>query len=179
MSNLQINPFAAEHHTFITKLSPQQCRERLEAQRVPLFWAFKRMHIPSESQVAGRISEQSFSIYRYTHYRNSFKTVASGELRLESGGTRIAVRLSLHPWVVTFMMFYLAFALLIETIVLLAGVFFFGTRAGPPFLLELAPLALSIWAVAIYVMGRRTARGDDRFLLKFLKESLEAEEISA
>ncbi len=51
----------------------------------------------------GEVSPNRFKISRVIYYRNSFLPIIKGELKADLGGTRLDIKMSLHPFVIVFM----------------------------------------------------------------------------
>ncbi|SDG05257.1 hypothetical protein SAMN05421827_10354 [Pedobacter terrae] len=73
----------------------------------PLYFIFGNPdHVPFK----GYINGSRFNISRNLSYRNSFQAEISGEIFAESSGCKIAIRLSLMPFVKGFLMLWCSFA---------------------------------------------------------------------
>ncbi|NJK37442.1 MAG: hypothetical protein HC835_02675 [Oscillatoriales cyanobacterium RM2_1_1] len=77
---------------------------RLEAQiEAPrIRWSFSRNHPP----YAGKLSENGFEVRRIIHYRNSFLPRIRGQFEASSGGTKVRIRMDLHPLIIAFLLFW-------------------------------------------------------------------------
>ena len=65
---------------------------------------FSRNHLP----YAGTISNSGFEIRRIIHYSNSFLPNIRGRFEPSSAGTRVRITMSLHPFVIAFLLFWLS-----------------------------------------------------------------------
>jgi hypothetical protein len=172
-------PWAAEHRTLETRLSPDACRDRL----TPLVGsAFSVFSASSTCPVRGSVHGDGFSITKTIQYRNSFQTQASGTYEQRTTGTRIRVRLGFPVVVAAFFTFWM----------LGVGAFFalslLALLANLPRSLTLATLASSApivlvlggmlaFGVVLQAFGRWVARDEAEFLLRFLADVLEAHEV--
>ncbi|MDY7021070.1 MAG: hypothetical protein SWJ54_06865, partial [Cyanobacteriota bacterium] len=126
----------SEKFTLRTPDSLSKVIERLEAKiEAPktFRWSFSRNHAP----YAGTISEDGFKIYRIIHYRNSFLPIIRGEFQSFTDETQVHITMSLHPFVLAFLIFWFStfFSLSIPIILLdilsenkpeLPGILFLG-----------------------------------------------------
>ena len=162
-----------------TRLTPEACYERLRARTVSLLAPTTLFSRPSRRPVYGSVSRQGFALTKYTLlYRNDLRTEASGRFLLApDGGTEIPVRLGMSRVPAVFMTFWFGF---IAVFIAGAIVAWLGgpVRAyGSPALLILFALAMAGLGVAFMAFARWLSRNEGPFLLRFLCELLEAEEI--
>ncbi len=160
----------AESHVLATKLSPSECEARLRARTAG--WPLWRP--TADHPVAGSVSRTCFSLTKAISGRNSFQTEARGTLTAEEHGTRIQVTLGPSPLVLVFVLLWLAFdaAFLIAG---LQGEVVIGTGLGfPPVAI---PVAMLVIGIAVVGLGRLSARRESTFLLRFLHDELQAEEL--
>jgi hypothetical protein len=122
------------------------------------------------------VSATGFSLTRARSGRNSFQTEARGTFIIVEQRTRIQVTLGPSPVVLIFVLIWLA---LVLAFLLggLSGDFVIGATLG--FSPVTIPIAMLLVGVAMVAIGRVVARDDARFLLRFLKDELEADELRA
>jgi hypothetical protein len=77
----------------------------------PGFWqsmkqAFSRDRVPGTPFI-GTVEGDAFYLYRDIRYRNSFLPRISGQVHAVPAGSRVSVRMHLHPIVAGFMVFWL------------------------------------------------------------------------
>ena len=105
-------------HTLTTRLSPAECRQRLEERRLPflsLGW-FTPARRRGGRVIQGRVSERGFSIRKVIYYRNSMQTEARGKFMPFGSETRIDPTLGPSPLVLVFLtLFAVVFAVLLGT----------------------------------------------------------------
>jgi hypothetical protein len=165
-------PFAARHHRLVTKLTPEQCYERLQP-RVKLlpFWPTRLR----SRYVRGAVSPTSFSIRKGIGYSNPLQTVAIGHCRAIPQGTEISVSLSADEASIGFLGVWFG------------GVFLFlfwqvaewlASRPGhrPSVGFIIAPVCMLLMGYLITVQWRRQAAGETDQLLQFLKGTLHAKD---
>jgi hypothetical protein len=84
------HPLAAERRVLLTRLSPAECVERLDAETVRGGPADR--WITTDRRLRGTIGRDTFSVRRFTpDYRNVGRPFASGTLVQDGHGTRIAL----------------------------------------------------------------------------------------
>ena len=172
-----LDPIAAEHYTLVTTLSADECQARLQEQLVT--WSFPRNLFlpPVPGPIQGSVTTEGFAITKYTPLmRNTMRPQAWGQFVRESNGTRIALRIGSRPGRAVLMLAWLCLALFLATISVLAALSGRQEPSGAESAV-LLPLLLPIGGVFIFVIGRVLAQGEDVFLLAFLRETLEAEEV--
>ena len=172
----------SEQHVLRTQLNSEQCCERLQHQVGQ--WNWYLYPIP-EQPLRGVVSKTGFTLRKTTRYRNDFQPVASGKLASAPDGTRIEVRLATAPGG-SFFTFWLGlwlFMLIVVVPFVIVRSFF---RSVPlfikaTFLAAVIPLCLLLlWAFAqsLFDAGRLRGSEESAFLLNFLRETLEAEDLT-
>jgi hypothetical protein len=158
----------------VTRLSPQECRDRLSALVATQKDEWRILGGPPPGRpLSGMVKEDGFSVARFTTGRQSFKTFASGRLVPTPDGTEITIRLGVHPIVVVFVA---ALTLLVLSFVLLSLVgIVLRTPNQAQQSLNPIPLLMLGGLVAMVALGRYMARHDGAFLLGILREALETE----
>jgi WD40 repeat protein len=68
----------------------------------PIRWHFSRNHLPYE----GTVSETGFQIRRIIHHRNSFLPRIQGRFDTSPLGTSVHITMSLHPFVIGFLILW-------------------------------------------------------------------------
>jgi hypothetical protein len=109
----------------------------------------------------GRVSEADFTLFRNVRGQNSFRPLVRGKIEPEVTGSRIAIRMTLHPIVAVFLAIWVAFA----GRGAVDGIFTGGLRsvdfAGPA---GMVLLALTITCAFFYYEVFRTRRDLVRLL---------------
>ncbi len=82
-----------------------QVREKLAGHVEPRsFWNF---FAAGDNDFVGKVDLDSFKIHRNVNYRNSFLPTICGSLESHPLGTKITIRMRLHPLVMAFLMFWI------------------------------------------------------------------------
>ena len=123
----------------------------------------------------GTVSPAGFALRKKIAYKNDLQTEASAHFDLAPDGTRMRVRLGARRWVVLFMSLWLS----VITVIMLSVPYL--CRAYPKSchgnLPPWAAYSIPLFAAGILVLGRWLSRNDAEFLISFLKEKLNAEEV--
>jgi hypothetical protein len=171
-------PWAAEHRTLETRVSPDACRDRLTPLVGSWFSAW------STCPVRGSVHNDGFSIAKTIHYRNSFQIQASGRFEQNATGTRIRVRLGFSLVVAAFFTFWMLGVSAFFAVSLLAliadlprSLSTMGLAGPAGFVLVLG--GMLAFGVVLQAFGRWLARDEADFLLRFLADTLEADEVSS
>ena len=169
-----MNPFGIERHRLVTRLTPEECRERLSALLATQKDQWRILGGPPPGRpLDGTVRQDGFTLMRFTTGLQSFKTVASGRLVPTPDGTEITIRLGIHPIVLGFVA---VFTLLVLSLVLVGLGGIAPGNANQLFERLPPPLLLMLVAVpAMVAIGRYMARHDGAFLLGVLRDALEAE----
>src|SRR6267143_5209540 len=88
-----------------TSLTPDDAAQILAQTVIPRskwfpFWS------RATSAFEGRVSPEGFNINRGIRYRNSFLPILHGRFRQTSDGTLVDVRMTMHPTVILFLLFW-------------------------------------------------------------------------
>lgn len=173
------NPFAVRRRRLRTTVSPAICQERLRA-----LLAHPLAVVPfRERPISGRVSDEGFVIRRFLPYRNPFQTEVVGQFMRRQNWTDIALRLGLAHWV------------RVATALWFVGWVLFAASAVASSLLALPPSrpdllqsgvrtivvagVMVAFGAMVACLGRFLARGEEDFLVRLLKQTLEAEEVPA
>lgn len=135
----------------------------------------------SSKQVAGRVSNDSISIRKRIHYRNSFQTVLRALLKPSGNSTKLFVNIGLHPFVKTFIFIWFGFLILIGGFIFIISLSSLakntsadiGTIMG-----ILIPFGMAVFGIALLKYCKYLARDEPAFLKAFLINLLDAEEIN-
>ncbi len=153
----------------ISPLPRGECVRRLQA-NVSSYWA-----IASANKVVGSIDGDALRLRKRIYYRNSFQPTLRGSLADAPGGTRIRCEfgtISLAPILI-------AAGVIFVIAIAMAATLGRGIELrNVPLVAILVPLgALPLFAglgFGTIWLGRRLARGDEAYLLDFLRKTLEA-----
>ena len=94
-----------EHFTIDTRLPFNEAVDRIARLVEPrqfFRWPFSRQH----KEFEGTVTAQDFRISRIIHYRNSFLPIIKGQFARTPLGTRLSVKMTLHPLVIAFMIIW-------------------------------------------------------------------------
>lgn len=123
-------------------LPAEEAAERLAAQVEPLRW-FRFKH--GTCAFEGSVDGSEFRIRRVIGYRNSFLPQIRGTISPTATGSRIDCRLSLHPFVIAFMVIWFG------AVIAIGGAFVFTpTEPGRSPWFRLIPVAMLVfgWILA-------------------------------
>lgn len=169
--------FQATIVDLISPLRRDECVRRLR-ERVDGTWTFFSLR-----EVIGWIDEMTFKLSKRIVYANPYQTVLRGTFVDESRQTRIQCRFGLHPSVRAGTLIWLALAVATACFVMWQAVspLLLGAPfARNPTLLDIViPSLVPCIGLAVVVIGRLLARGEQQFLLEFLTKQLDARETPA
>lgn len=176
------NPYVPRFVTLRTRLSPQECFRRLQPLTLPWLsivlvipWAFSKL------PVMGWVWPTGFALRKLTvslKVSTILQPEAKAQFVVAPDGTHMRVRLGVRQWITISNWIGLACM-----IVFLQGFTFLLCRFQPNPSCN-APLAF-VWPVVIpltlelvaWLGARQVVRDESAFLVNFLKQTLEAEEI--
>jgi hypothetical protein len=169
MGKVQINPFAVERRLLLTRLSPEECEQSLEAAVRTSWWS-------ASAEIAASATQEGFRMKIASGWP-LFRTAASGTFSAVPDGTSIAVRLALDPQsaargltlVVGLLLAVLACSLSASR----GEALRFWVFESPLTHLGLTALFLA----GAYFISRWLTSNDGDVLLDFLREKLEADEV--
>jgi hypothetical protein len=152
-----------------TPLSPDECEARLRAVvGADLFVSWF-----STRPVVGWVSGRSVRLRKRIGYRNSFQTFLTGTLYGQAGGTVFRGQAGTHPLVRGFLAVWFGGVILIGSALMVAAVAGRLTRGSPLLGVAIPPLLLA-FGFGVFRLGRWLARGEERFLVAFLAETIGA-----
>jgi hypothetical protein len=160
----------ARRHVLSTRLMPADCEQRIRA--CAASWPMWRP--TPQHPVAGTVSRTGFCLTKAIKIRNSFQTEARGTFTPAEQGTRIDVTLGPSPLVLAVGLVWLLLVLWFLAAGFAEGMLELAATGFTPSLL---PLGMLLVGVATFAIGRLLARGEDAFLLRFLMQELEADEV--
>ena len=164
-----LDPFAAQRVVLLTRLSTQECGERLRARRIALLSPGTWLARYRDRPVHGRVWAGGFALKRrHALTREGLITQASGRYETRADGTLIRIRIGLSVVDRIFVVIWFAW-------IGLFMVFFISTfRSDYWFWI---PFVLIF--IAVFLVVRLISLDDDAFLFTFLTSALEAEDVSA
>jgi hypothetical protein len=128
--------------------------------------------------VLGEVTETTFHLQKRRYWRNDFAPHLYGQFRAEPGGSLIEVHFDTSRWVRTFMRIWLICVALFGSpmFVLTALDLFTGSHhtAGDTWVGIIVFPAMIAWGFLLPKIGRLIGRGDERFLLDFVQQTLAA-----
>jgi hypothetical protein len=167
----------------ISPLPVRECVRRLRA-ATDGEWA-----MAGSKTVLGWVGEKSLRLRKRTYYRNSSQVWLSGKFAEENGHTRLRCTAGLHPFVRTFLEYWVA------AVLLGGGLIFFRTAKEllggyilSPHLSPLAPLPPNLWlgiivppvllgfGIILLIFGDYPSSDEPRFLIEFVARTIEARE---
>jgi hypothetical protein len=143
---------------YIARLDPDQVCSRLAEA------------IGGDHEVIGRVARSTFRLRRSSAVQNAFRPYLYGRVEPALEGSRIVVRLGLHPSTRYFIVVWLGAMLLIGLAVLvlfLTGNLAATPRALHPRTILMAPPLMFAACIAAAWIGRILSRGDEGRLLQF------------
>ncbi len=127
--------------------------------------------------ILGEVNEKTFRLQKRRYSRNDFAGHFYGRTEPMSEGTRIEGYFDAPLWARVFMRVWLGFAVLIGGIGFVATLLslFTGEHiAGDTWVGLVVPPALVLFGTVLPKLGRSMGRGDRRFILEFLRQTLGA-----
>jgi hypothetical protein len=125
--------------------------------------------------VLGEVNEVSFRLQKRRYWRNDFAPNFYAQVQPESGGSRIEGYFDVSRRVKLTMRLWLVLAVLIGAPLFVAAVRELTAGAsGSVWIGMLVPPALILWAFVLPKLGRLLGRGEERFLLEFVQQTLAA-----
>jgi hypothetical protein len=179
-SRFALNPFRRDVHLLRTRITPLECRERLQARTASRFSLMSALAL-DDRPVRGRVSAGGFSVRKAIHYRNSFQTVASGTWVAEP---HMAKRTLIHVYVGPSRVAATLWAVWMALVALFAAGFLAAlltpgvSVSGDALLGLLVPVAMLGFGMALPAFCLWLARGEAGFLLVFLRNTLVADEVT-
>jgi hypothetical protein len=167
-------PFAVRRHRLVTKLTPQQCYERLQPRVKPMpFWP---TDLPSR-YVRGEVYPTNFTIRKGIGYSNPLQTVAIGQVKATPRGSDIGVRLSADPASIVFLAMWGGGVLLIMFLNAWPRL---ASQPGDQTSLAfiIIPACMLLMGYGLSAIGRWLAADEGDRLLQFLKTTLHAEDVA-
>ena len=152
-----------EHFTIDTSLPFDEAVDRI-AQRVEPKRFFRNPFSREHKEFEGSVTPQDFKISRIIHYRNSFLPIINGQFVKTPLGTRLIVRMTLHPFVIAFLILWLGLLGLTSVMALLKS----EGKAAAPFMLAMLALAYLL-TTGVFKWEARKAR--NRFMQLFAEQA--------
>jgi hypothetical protein len=143
-------------------LTHDEVSRRLEHAITPPAW---RLNDRRTEPFEGTFANGRFQVVRRARGRNSFRPLIEGEVAPGQPGTRVEVRMRLHPLVVAVSAVMMAFGLLVATVAVNDAI---AARSLVPELVVLPMLGLAALVVAA------TSRSEVKRALRILRELLAA-----
>lgn len=156
----------------------EKCGRRLKESVDTSFFPY----FPSK-QIAGKISKHSISIRKKIGHRNSFQTVLRASLKQNEKETELVLTMGLHPFVKIVMLVWFGGFILIGGSILtmsLSSIFMkkssvdIGTIMG-----ILIPPGMVIFRIALLIFGKYLSKDENRVLIVFLRDLLDAKGINS
>lgn len=100
---MMFKPYPWHRFEIISPLSPADARKALEAHIEEEKWL--QMRWPSrknDDRFAGSFAGDTFSVHRILGYRNSWAPVTEGRIEAAGRGSRIDVKMNIHPIILAF-----------------------------------------------------------------------------
>jgi hypothetical protein len=176
-----LNP-PVEYVTLRTRLSPEECFHRLQPLTLPwistLFiipWAFSKL------PVMGWVWPTGFALRKITidplQQLNGLQPEAKAQFVLApEGGTQMRVRLGVRTWITVFGWVAIVYVVLFGEVLNLLCRWTGNQRCKEPSAF-LWPLVLPVLFVIFQMWPWRQVRIEKTFLVNFLKQTLQAEEV--
>jgi hypothetical protein len=173
------NPYVAKFLTLRTRLSPEECCRRLQLLTLPWMsimlvipWAFSRLPL------MGWVDPTGFAVRKRTVSRNvsfSMQPEAKTQFTVAPDGTRMRVRLGVRRWV----MILNSVGTIYVALYLVGFMLLFRFLGYPRFRGRLVVVPLLFFALleAFAWWDWKWFREEEAFLITFLKQTLEAEEV--
>ena len=160
--------------TLHTRLSIEECKQRLAANTDREKFAFTSFGYAGSKEILGRVRGDSIRLQKRRNYGNSFAPFFYAQLIPTADGTRVEGRFAMHPAAKIFMAFwYSALALFALTFLLRPQPSLPGTPPQAIIGLIVA-IAMALFAFALIKFGGWLSRNEPPVILTFLKQTLEA-----
>jgi ABC-type sugar transport system permease subunit len=173
-----LNAFtAAKFLTLRTRLSPQECFCRLQRSTLP--WSSAILVIPlvtSTLPLIGWVYSTGFAVRKRALHSNGMQPEAKASFVAVSDGTHMTVRLGTRRWVTVLNFCSLTFMMLMGGGIALLCRLQGETRCTGPSVFAM-PFVIPSSLACILLFARWLARDEAAFLVAFLKQTLEAEEV--
>ena len=167
-----LDPLANERVVLSTRLSASECSERLGRRDVSLLAPSSWFSLSTARPVHGRVSADGFALKRrHTLTRQTLITQASGRYEDRAGVTLIRVRLGLSLLDRVWTFVFLGFVAL-STFAFRAAIL---TSHQDLRILGVFPVLIFAF---VYLVVRLVSLDDDVFLYKFLRQTLEANDVT-
>jgi hypothetical protein len=128
--------------------------------------------------VLGEVRENTFKLQKRRYSRNDFAGQFYGTIEAEAGGSRIQGYFDAPRWARYFMRFWLTFAVVcgapIFVLTLLDVLTGSHHTTGDTWVGLVVPPALFVFGTVLPKIGRAFGRGDRRFILEFLQQTVAA-----
>ncbi|MFK8057155.1 MAG: hypothetical protein AB8F78_13610 [Saprospiraceae bacterium] len=117
-----MNLLPLENIIYETQLAPAEIQARLAEVIEPLKYFRKKDGLSNKNLKAyqGWLSEDSFEVSRLITYRNSFLPQINGTIQKYSGGTKVFLKISLHPAILIFVLLIFGVLFLMCLVVLVS-----------------------------------------------------------
>jgi hypothetical protein len=169
-----LDPFANERVALSTPLSASECSDRLRRSKTSLLAPNSWFSLTAKRPVHGRVSADGFALKRHHPLtRESLITQASGRYEERAGATLIRFRIgvSLFDRVVALFMLGLVALLTVTTFATASS-----TSGGQDrWMFGVFPALIFAF---VYVVVRAISLDDDAFLYHFLRQTLEADDVT-
>jgi hypothetical protein len=128
--------------------------------------------------VLGEVTESTFRLQKRRFWRNDFAPHLFGQFQPEAGGSRIEAHFDVSRWTRNFMRFWLVGVALLGGPIFVLCLIDLTTGShhttGDARVGLIVPLALVLWGFLLPKIGRLLGRGEERFLLEFVQQTLAA-----
>ncbi len=128
--------------------------------------------------VFGEVTENTFHLQRRRYWRNDFAPHLYGQIEAEARGSRVNAHFDVSPWVRMFMRIWLVVVALISGPIFVLSLLDLLTGShhltGDYVIGLIVPPAMILWGFLLPRIGRFFGRGDERFLLDFVQQTLAA-----
>jgi len=156
--------FIYKRFTIYTSLSAAEVCEKL-AEVVEPRKMVPRQWRKSEKPYQGKIGEHSFQISRIINYRNSFLPQIAGRIQPYGAGSQVEITMTMHGFVIGFMLFWLVSVLQISIVFL--GAMISEGKLKPEGLVPLGMFAFGCFLPLIGFVPE--AKGSQKFLIELLE----------
>ncbi|MCL4466195.1 MAG: hypothetical protein M1389_09235 [Chloroflexi bacterium] len=172
----RLNPFATERQVLFTQLTPAECSERLAARtfRAGIIDIYEALFSAERYPIYGSVSERGFTLGRLVSLRypidgwlhaDMLHIKARGRFISRGSGTSLPVSISFHPVAVFLVLIIWGFGVGLVVLAI--------QRLLPAFV----PVGFFVLWGGAYILFLLQSRDVDKFLLNFLRETLEAKEM--
>jgi hypothetical protein len=171
---------------FIAPFTREECLRRLRTAVEPMravSFVAGSPQITSKSDVVGKVGDENIRLRKVPNpgISNGFQTYLFGRLTDDGDQTRLRCRIGMHLFPVAFLVLWFG-ALLFMSFLLLGNMVIKVNTPSDSSTIEgwwvfIVPLLFACFGGAFFIIGRYCARDEERFLIDFLRKTINARQV--